>query len=68
MMDRLDLLQYLADAQDGIGKALRFLSKIPTGTDPLIDATWHEATRLQRLATESQERVRETRPDEQQAA
>jgi hypothetical protein len=65
-MDRLDVLQYLADAQDGIGKALRFLSKIPKGIDPLIDNYWHEATRLQRLATECQERVR--RQDDKRAA
>jgi hypothetical protein len=67
-VDRLDLLQYLADAQDGIGKALRFLSKIPTGTDPMIDLLWHETTRAQRLATESQERVRELPYTEQSAA
>ena len=57
-MDRLDLLQYLADAQDGIGKALRFLSKIPKGVDPMIDATWHETTRLQRYITDAQEDLR----------
>jgi hypothetical protein len=67
-VDRLDLLQYLADAQDGIGKTLRFLSKIPAGTDPMIDFLWNDATRLQRLGTDAMERVRRSPSNEQTAA
>jgi hypothetical protein len=65
-MDRLDLLQYLADAQDGIGKALRFLSKIPADSAPLIDMTWRDATRTQRDITDAQEDMR--RPEKKFAA
>jgi hypothetical protein len=68
-MDRLDLLQYLADAQDGIGKALRFLSKIPKapeGGAPLIDDAWQSATRVQRYITDAQEDLR--REDKKRAA
>lgn len=67
-MDRLDVLQYLADAQDGIGKTLRFLSKIPAGTDPMIDFLWNDATHLQRLATDAMERIRRTPSNEATAA
>jgi hypothetical protein len=67
-MDRFDLLQYLADAQDGNGKTLRFLSKIPADVAPLVDRIWRDATRIQRDITDALERVRETPPDERQAA
>jgi hypothetical protein len=66
-VDRLDLLQYLADAQDGIGKALRFLSKIPSNGAPLVDVIWNDTTRVQRSITDALERVREI-PDDQRAA
>jgi hypothetical protein len=67
-VDRLDLLQYLADAQDGIGKALRFLSKIPSNGAPLVDVIWSDTTRVQRSITDALERVRESGRDDQRAA
>jgi hypothetical protein len=70
-MDELDILQYLADAQDGIGKALRFLSRIKNGQAPHIADIWREATRVQRYITDAQEDMRrepETPDDDRRAA
>lgn len=56
--ERETTLHELANAQDGLAKALRHMSRLADSAHPLIKDVWRNLSRAQRYITEAQTDVR----------